>query len=322
MAEIAKRTAAIYIGAYTLQMLIAEVVPGKDPETINEFTAYTHVADHPANVSACSEEGLALTEKALAEMHEIARQEGVTEYRLCASSTIRQLANRSMLLLIFRKEFGIFPQLLGTLDEARLHFLGASTHELDEIPLIVAYMGYNTTPVAYGKSSVIESAQNLPFGIGRLNHRFHVQSTSCGMFHQLAVRTYLKRHLFDFSREIADWKKRQKITPELILVGPFPTTYVSIEQKKRVIDVRNIAQLPHQFSKLTEITKKIASMKPDQRKELPYVDQGMSETLMACLMFQRAVVEACGMKDFRVSATGLCTGMLKIPAGDMAGVSE
>ena len=37
--------AAIYIGAYTIQMLIARLEGDGEPEIINEFTAYTRIGE-------------------------------------------------------------------------------------------------------------------------------------------------------------------------------------------------------------------------------------------------------------------------------------
>ena len=49
--------AAIYIGAYTIQMLIARIEGDSEPEIINEFTAYTRIGENLENTNLLTAEG-------------------------------------------------------------------------------------------------------------------------------------------------------------------------------------------------------------------------------------------------------------------------
>ena len=85
-----KISAAVYIGAYTIQMLVGRVASdGNSFETVNEFTAFTKLAGDDSSLEQLSEEGMKRAFKALHELHEIANREGATECRLCASSSFR-----------------------------------------------------------------------------------------------------------------------------------------------------------------------------------------------------------------------------------------
>ena len=69
--------AAIYIGAYTIQMLIARLEGDSEPEIINEFTAYTRIGENLDTTNLLTNEGMELASKALKEMHEAAKELGV-----------------------------------------------------------------------------------------------------------------------------------------------------------------------------------------------------------------------------------------------------
>ena len=312
--------AAIYIGAYTIQMLIAHLNVGKDPEIINEFTAYTRIGEDLDKTNLLTEDGMVLAEQALREMHQIADGEGVTEYRIAASGSLRNAINRTSLLLLCNKEFGVYPQLLSTKDEARLHFVGTVTREFADLPMIVAYLGHYGVRVACGTMKGIDLVSEIPVGPGVLNKKFMMDRTSFNFFSILPVRAFLKNQFSEFARDVEAWKKKMAFAPELFLVGPFPTAYVSMALQMPVIDKNSIPVMPFPRINLVELSKKLVKMSPEEKKKLPYLEKSMTYNIAACSMIQRAIVETCGLDEFRVSPNGLCMGLLKAPESFTASV--
>ena len=78
------------------------------------------------------------------------------------------------------------------------------------------------------------------------------------------------------------------------------------------IDKNNIPSMPFPRRDLISLSRKIAAMPPEKRQKLPYLDQNMANSIAACAMIQRAIVDTCGMNEFRVSPNGLCMGVLKL----------
>jgi exopolyphosphatase/guanosine-5'-triphosphate,3'-diphosphate pyrophosphatase len=312
--------AAIYIGAYTIQMLIAHLDPEKEPEIINEFTAYTRIGENLDQTNLLTEDGMQLAAQALKEMHQIAEKEGVSEYRIAASGSLRNAVNRTQLFLICNSEYGILPQLLSTKDEARLHFVGTVTREFADLPIIVAYIGHYGVRIACGTMQKIDFAAEIPVGPGILNKKFGMDKKTFHFLSLRPIRNYLQEQFRDFTDQITQWRKKIGIAPELFLVGPFPTAYVSLALQMPMIDKNTIPSMPFPRRKLVEFSRKIIHMAPADKQKLPYLEKSMSENIASCAMIQRAIVASCQMDEFHVSPNGLCMGLLKAPASFTASV--
>ena len=304
--------AAIYIGAYTIQMLIARVEGDSEPEIINEFTAYTRIGENLDKSNLLTADGLALAEKAFKEMHEAAQYHKVEKYCIVASGSLRNAVNRASLFVLCNNEFGSFPQLLSNKDEARLHFAGTVTKDFAALPIIVAYIGHYGVRIACGTMNGIDVVSEIPVGPGILNKKFQMDSSAFGFFGTRKIMAYLKEEFQNFSAEYRDWKKKAGFAPELFLVGPFPTSYVSLALEMPVTDKDNIPSMPFPKRDLVAISRKIVAMAPEKRQQLPYLDQNMAKSIAACALIQRAIVDTCGMDEFRVSPNGLCMGVLKL----------
>ena len=304
--------AAIYIGAYTIQMLIARLEGDSEPEIINEFTAYTRIGENLDKTNLLTAEGMELAAKALKEMHEAAKYHKVDQYSIVASGSLRNAINRASLFVLCNNEFGCFPQLLSNKDEARLHFAGTVTNEFAALPIIVAYIGHYGVRIACGTMNGIDIVSEIPVGPGVLNKKFQIDTSAVGFFGMRKIMTSLKEDFQTFSSEYNEWKSKVGFAPELFLVGPFPTAYVSLALEMPVIDKNNIPSMPFPRRDLISLSRKIAAMPPEKRQKLPYLDQNMANSIAACAMIQRAIVDTCGMNEFRVSPNGLCMGVLKL----------
>lgn len=304
--------AAIYIGAYTIQMLIARLESDHEPEIINEFTAYTRIGENLEKTNLLTEEGMALAVKAFKEMHDAAKELKVERYCIVASGSLRNALNRASLFVQCNKEFGLYPQLLSNKDEARLHFAGTATKEFSAIPIVVAYIGHYGVRIACGTMNGIDIVSEIPVGPGVLNQKYKIDTQTAGFILSGKIRNYLRNEFREFSEEYTKWKEKAGFAPELFLVGPFPTAYVSLALEMPIIDKNNIPSMPFPRSQLLTITRKIAILPPAAKKKIPYLDQSMAENITACAMIQRAIVDVCGMKEFHVSPNGLCMGVLKL----------
>ena len=262
--------AAIYIGAYTIQMLIARLEGDSEPEIINEFTAYTRIGEDLEKTNLLSAGGMELASKALKEMHEIAQFHNVDQYSIVASGSLRNAINRASLFVQCNKEFGHYPQLLSNKDEARLHFAGTATKEFAALPIIVAYIGHYGVRIACGTMSGIDIVSEIPVGPGILNKKYQMDCQAVGFWGMRKIMTSLKEVFRGFSEEFSVWKQNVGFAPELFLVGPFPTAYVSLALEMPVIDKDNVPSMPFSRRKLVAISRKITSMSPEKRRNLPY----------------------------------------------------
>ncbi len=314
-----KISAAVYIGAYTIQMLVGRVAAdGNSFETVNEFTAFTKLAGDDSSLEQLSEDGMKRAFKALHELHEIAEREGATECRLSASSSFRNTVNRTQLLLGCQREFGVFPQLLCGRDEARLNFIGAMTDAFINLPLITVYCGFSSFQIAFGDARRIEGAFELGLGAGQLVRKFELDKHGLSFFRQIALRNYIAKQLEPISASYHKWLGSLKVAPELMAVGALPFACNSLINKQVNLNWSSIAALPQKTSAVVELSKSLIALSPEEVGRLPGVDQNMRETLAGGSMILRSALEFCDVYDFRLTPYGLCAGMLKSPASSFS----
>lgn len=308
-------SAAVYIGAYTIQMLVARVSSdGNSFDTINEFTSFTKLVGDDSSLEQLSEEGMKRAFKVLHELHEIAAKEGVTEYRLSASSSFRNTVNRTQLLLGCQREFGIFPQLLCGRDEARLNFIGAMTDAFANLPLITVYCGFSNFQIAFGDPQKIEGAFELELGAGQLVRKFELDRHGLSFFKQISLRNYITKKLEPLASSYHKWLGSLKVAPELMAVGPLPFACLSLINRQVNLNLNSIAAVPQKTSAVVELSKNLIALSPEVIGHLPGVEPEMRQTLAGGAMILRVVLEFCDVYDFRVTPYGLCAGMLKSPA--------
>ena len=312
----AKISAAIYLGSYSIQMLIARVFPDEGIfETINEYTSYSKLAENRPEPEKLSDDGMERAFKALREMHKIAVKQNVTEIRLCASSSFRNTVNRTQFLLGCRKEFGILPQMLGGRDEARLNYIGAMTDAFANLPIISVYIGYSNCQLAFGTSEKIEGAIELDLGVRELNQKFHLDQHGLGFFKQISLHNYIQSKIVPIAQLYHTWRASLKLEPELMAVGPLPFACLPLLAKKpALMSMSSISSVPPTTESVIELSRKLLALNHQGIQKLPGLDPEMRSVILGGTVILRGHLEFCKVYDFRVTPYGLCAGMLKSPS--------
>ncbi len=312
-------SAAIYIGAYTNQMILGRYSPETEKLlVVNEYTSFTKAIQTDSGDHAIPPEAMQRVHNALHEMHEIARNEGASEYRIAAASSVRYVGNRSLLLLGCQKEFGVYPQILSPRDEARLNFIGAVSDELNYLPVIVAFVGYHRVLLAYGNAETIEGIREIEFGVGKVNAGFSLDKHGIGLFQGAPLRRFIRTNL---RKEVSDllmpWRMSLKITPQFLAVGPLAQTIYGLMEQDRSYN-KLMGAMPLSRENLKKMIAKVGYMAPEHRGEMPGMDPSAVESIVGGMMILHEVMDSCEMEDFRVSSQGLCAGLLKTPPGLLA----
>lgn len=308
--------AAVYIGAYTTQMLIARMLPAENSfEMINQFTSFTNMAFDRTKDGLLSESGMKRVLDAVHEFRETAQQEGVSTFYVAATSSLRTAPNRSLLLLGCQREFGSFPRLLGGRDEARLNFVGAITDAMANLPVIVTYAGYNNFYFAYGTASKIDGAFELDLSIASVNERFNQKHHRLNIFKQIAIHSYIMKKLSVLSNDYQKWREKLTFEPEFMAVGPLPFGCLSLLNKQSIFEsIEAISAVPQTTAALIELSRSLAMQSPEAIAKLPGLDKQMAPVIAAGAMVLRCTLELTGSYEFRVTPYGVCAGMLRSPS--------
>ncbi len=310
-------SAAVFIGAYTTQMLIAKKLPdGNSFEMINQFTTFTNMDMNRTEGGLISEAGMQRVLSSLHKFHEVALQEGVSTFRVAATSSLRNAPNRSILLLGCQKEFDLFPSLLSGRDEARLNFIGAITDAMANLPVVATYAGYNNFYFSYGTASRIDGAFELDLSVAEVNdlyrkrkhHRFN-------LFRQIAIHAYIMKKLSVLSADYKKWRAGLSIEPEFMAVGPLPFGCLALLSKYPAFDsVEAISAIPQTTSALVELSRSLSSQSQEAIAKMPGMDQQLAPVIAAGAMVLRCTLEMTGSYEFRVTPYGICAGILRSPS--------
>lgn len=310
-----KISAAIYIGSYTIQMLIARISSEKNGfEVVNEYTSYSKLTD-PVQPDRLSREGMDQSLKVLREMRGIALERNVSEIRICTSSAIRTKVNRSQFLLECSGIFGILPQILSGRDEARLDYIGAMTDAFSTLPMIAVRIGFNSCQIAYGTSEKIVKALSLDFGIGELNEKFGLNERKIGFFKQIALHDYIRGKFLPASEEYQTWKKSLSLDPEMMAIGSVPFACLKFLNGSGIPDDHTaVSAVPPTSDSIAELCRKLLSLNRNGLQALPGIDPEIKPAILGGISILRGILEFAGVYDFRATPYGLCAGILKSPA--------
>ncbi len=308
-------SAAVFIGTYTTQMLIAKTLPdGKSFEMINQFTTFTNMMNR-IDDGLISKEGMDRVLSSLHEFHEAARQEGVTAFRVAATSSLRNVPNRSLLLLGCQKEFELFPCVLSGRDEARLNFIGAITDAMANLPVVATYAGYNNFYFAYGTASKISGAFELDLSVAEVNDLFYRKPHRLNLFRQITAHAYIMKKLSVLSDDYRKWRGSLSIEPEFMAVGPLPFGCLALLSKYPAFDsIEAISAIPQTTSSLVELTRTLSAQTQESIIRMPGMDKQLAPVIAAGSMVLRCTLEMTGSYEFRVTPYGICAGILRSPS--------
>ena len=146
----ARRVAVVDLGSNTTRLLIAEVADGTVTEVDRrtEITALGKGVDQSGHLS---DDAIDRVLDAVTTYHEAIEEAGVDRALAFATSAVRDAANGDDLCGPLRDRFGLEVQTITGEEEARMTFLGATSHRApDEDPALVIDVGGGSTELVVG----------------------------------------------------------------------------------------------------------------------------------------------------------------------------
>ena len=145
------RCACIDIGSNTTRVLVADVAGGELREVVCE-KAFTRLGSALRRTGCLPSEALAALAEVVAAQRAVATSLSALRVRVVATAAIRAAADPEALVAAIAERTGLFVDVLGTQEEARLAFAGA-THARRapvEGPVAVVDVGGGSTEIAVG----------------------------------------------------------------------------------------------------------------------------------------------------------------------------
>jgi exopolyphosphatase/guanosine-5'-triphosphate,3'-diphosphate pyrophosphatase len=302
-----KLVGALDIGSNSLILLIARCsAAGIEP--VNEMYAICRLGEQVNRTGVLSKAAMDRTLQAVAEMKQIADQEGVETLLVTATSAVRDAANRSEFLVRCRETLNVFPQVLSGREEAHLTYLGATYDLPPGQAALIFDVGGGSTEIAYGTREVLVDAHSLDLGCVRLMEAFDLHLGHSSRRVQAAIR-HVQEVLSPLVPEVQAWTAEHH--PAVIACGGTATTYAAILLKQMVYDRTQINAVASDSRQLSETLNRLGRMSLTERQQVAGMEKDRAEVLPAGLIIFNAIFERLKIGQFRVTGNGLRTGLLR-----------
>ncbi len=297
------RIAAIDIGSNSIRQIVADVFPDGAIRIVDEMKAAPRLGAGLSATGELDEEHMAEAVEALARMATLARQQGCKRIEVVATSAVRDAANGQAFLARVRKETGLKPRVLVGEEEARLAFRSALAHfELGHGRSVVMDIGGGSLELALAAEGLVERLITFPFGAIRLTEQFLEGRSGPKGVQKLRkqVRAQVKKVL-----PVRDWRGA-----EVIGSGGTFTNLAGMFLARQGVKVRSVHGTRIPRHEVEHILEQLASMSVEERLQVPGLNAGRADIIVAGLAVAAEVLARIEPRDLTASAFGIREGLL------------
>lgn len=298
-----RRIAAIDIGSNSIRQIVADVFPDGEIRIVDEMKAAPRLGAGLSATGQLDERHMDEAVEALARMATLARQQGCKRIEVVATSAVRDASNGQTFLTRVRRESGLKPRVLDGEEEARLAFRSALAHfELGVGRSVVMDIGGGSLELALAAEGLVERLVTFPFGAIRLTEQFLQDQPLPKGVKKLRkhVRTAIKQVL-----PVRDWRGAAVIGSG----GTF-TNLAGMFLARQGIKVRSVHGTRIPRHEVEHILEALVSMTPDERLQVPGLNSGRADIIVAGLAVAAEVLARVEPRELTASGFGIREGLL------------
>ena len=298
-----RRIAAIDIGSNSIRAIVADVFPDGEIRIVDEMKAAPRLGSGVSATGQLDEVHMDEAVEALSRMATLARQQGCKRIEVVATSAVRDASNGQTFLTRVRRESGLKPRVLDGQEEARLAFRSALAHfELGSGRSVVMDIGGGSLELALSAEGLVERLVTFPFGAIRLTEQFLAGRPGPKGVKKLRkhVRAAIKKEL-----PVRDWRGAAVIGSG----GTF-TNLAGMFLARQGVKVRSVHGTRIPRHEVEHILEMLANMTVDERIEVPGLNAGRADIIVAGLAVAAEVLARVEPREFTASGFGIREGLL------------
>lgn len=309
--------AGIDLGSNSFRLLIATVSEKVFQPLVKELIT-VRLAQDLAGTGILSEAAMARGFEALRVFAAALKKNSPRTSRVCGTFALREAQNRERFLDRAREILGENIDILSGEEEAALSLKGVLFF-LPEVtcPLLLADVGGGSSELLFADGSKNRpAAASLPLGAVSL-----AEAVSGAIPDNPEAELALLRRE---TRRILE-HHRQRINPPalpekslLIATGGTATALAALDLGLASYDEQAVQGWELSGTRLDELVKDLAQLSPGARSELPGLDRGRGELILAGATIYRELLSLFGRKSLVVSDAGLLEGILLSALPDSA----
>jgi exopolyphosphatase/guanosine-5'-triphosphate,3'-diphosphate pyrophosphatase len=308
------RFAAVDLGSLTVRLAVAEgIAPGRF-KVLGHYREVTALGEGLAGSETLAPAAMARTLKALKNMVQVMRTQGVEVFRAVATQAVRQARNREAFVQQVR-ELGLAVNILSPEEEARLSLKGvlsALAPEFLKTPELVVFdVGGGSTEWALIRHGHEPKFASLPLGVLTLS-KARPLGDPPRPDAVAALKEEIAARLGEFYRQ--NLKPHLKAVPLLVGTAGAVTTLAALALVLSPYDasrVNNLILTRRQVAALAEL---LARLPEADRARLPGMEPAKAGVMVAGALMVLTILEICRQDSLVAIDAGLLEGVL----GEMA----
>lgn len=294
-----EKFAAIDTGTNTILMLIAEINPDGALKILRDEHSIARLGENVDKTGFISPEALERGIKIMRSYKAICRDMNVGNISACATSAVRDSANRNETAAALSEALGAPVKIIDGESEARLSFTGSVE---TEAPSSLIDIGGGSTEFIAGENGQISYRRSLNFGALRLMEKFSLAELPQEK-NIIAAKQFILKNL-------------EVIPPDTLKgivysVAGTPVTIASIYQGLTTFNYDKV----HLF----ELTNEIVNQVYTEVKTTPLsllvekynINPKRADILLGGIIILQTAMEYFGLKSVKANAKGLRYGILK-----------
>jgi exopolyphosphatase/guanosine-5'-triphosphate,3'-diphosphate pyrophosphatase len=307
------RVAAIDCGTNSLRLLVADVPPVGPAVDLLRRMEVVRLGQGVDATGRLAPEAIERTRIVLAEYAEQARELGVVELRMVATSATRDAANRGDFEEMVLATLGRLPDVVPGLEEAELSYLGA-TASLDvgaaehgspppQPPFLVVDIGGGSTEFVLGDAAGVRAAHSVDIGCVRLTER-HLRSDP-------PTAAEIARAEADIRAALADVRASVPVAEAASLIGlaGSVTTVAALALQLPAYDAAAIHGSRIAASDVRAVTADLLAAPRARRAAMPVMHPGRVDVIGAGALILRVLMDEFGMAEVVASEHDILDGI-------------
>ena len=298
--------AGIDIGTNTLRLLIAEFSGDGIYRKVDSGRYITRLGEGSSGTGRLKDEAMERAIRVLKGFADKCDENNVNNIYAVATSAVREAANGVDFINKVKIRTGIDVNIISGDDEARLTMLGVcSGLEIAQKDALLMDIGGGSTEFILTSKGEIVFKVSTDIGVVRFTEQYIKSDPP-----EEEEIEFLGRVIEDRLKKVASGKGDIASGVEFIGTAGTVTTLAAIDQMMRIYDAEKINGYRIKRDGVMKILKMIRSMTNKERKELPGVEEGREDIILAGAMVVYKVMELFGFDEMTVSDAGLREGLV------------
>ena len=304
--------AGIDIGTNTLRLLIAEFSPDSSFRQIASDRRVTRLGEGISGTGGLKAGAMERTLGVLEEFSRTCGRHPVAGIYTAATSAVREASNGADFVRMVKERAGLDVQVISGDEEARLIMLGVSSGlDMEDKDALVMDIGGGSTEFVFVSKGEISFKVSTDIGVVRFTEQYiHSDPPEPGEIEGL--ESAIKERLKGVQSSPFSKGGLRGIWGQGGLIGTAGTitTLAAIDQKMTVYDPEKVNGCRICRDRIQEIRRTLSRMKIKEREQVPGIEKGREDIIVAGVVVVDLVMEWFGFGEIVVSDSGLREGLV------------